>query len=372
MIFSVLLTPLAKGVIIRRPRVMALAERQQWDACGIRAMQRLRAKHGLAPYPLRIFGRQFALLIDPAEVERVLEHSPEPFAPATREKTAALRHFQPHGVLTSRGELRELRRAFNEIVLAADVDVEAVVEYEVDRMLQHTTTLDWDTFAVCWWRIVRRIVLGTGARDDNGLTDSLAALRRAANWAFLRPQRRGLRRRFQRGLAVHLDRAEQGTLAAAIADVPVAPGVDPYGQVPHWLFAFDAAGMSTFRALTLPPDDLAVLEAVRLWPTTPLLLRESTVDGTTYLIYTPFFHRDDETLPFAHRFAPEIWRNGRKPALVPFSAGPGVCPGRDLVLRTGAAVLTALRARHHFTPSVSFGPELPATLNHFGLRFEVN
>lgn len=54
------------------------------------------------------------------------------------------------------------------------------------------------------------------------------------------------------------------------------------------------------------------------------------------MIFTPFFHRDTETLPHADRFAPEHWRDGAghtPAALVPFSAGPARCPGRDLVLQ---------------------------------------
>jgi cytochrome P450 len=160
----------------------------------------------------------------------------------------------------------------------------------------------------------------------------------------------------------------------------------------HWLFAFDAAGIATMRTLALlagrPAENrrAAVLESLRLWPTTPMLLRESTRPtewagtthpaGTTFLVYTPFFHRDPDRLPFADTFTPEIWLDGRAaadPALVPFSGGPGVCPGRNLVLLTTSLVLDALLEHHRFhLRSHRFGEKLPGTLDHFRLEFDVN
>ena len=76
-------------------------------------------------------------------------------------------------------------------------------------------------------------------------------------------------------------------------------------------------------------------------------------------------HRDEDRLPYADEYAPEIWDRPRDPAIVPFSGGPGVCPGRDLVLATGSAMLDAL-SEHLSFPTLS--APLPKTLNHFGLR----
>src|SRR5690606_31988282 len=97
-----------------------------------------------------------------------------------------------------------------------------------------------------------------------------------------------------------------------------------------------------------------VLESLRLWPTTPLVLRDTVADttwetgtlpaGTGMVIFAPFFHRDDERLPYAHRFAPEVWlgedhAGGAIPLgdwpLIPFSRGPAICPARNLVLLLG-------------------------------------
>ncbi|WP_415795428.1 cytochrome P450 [Mycolicibacterium frederiksbergense] len=129
-----------------------------------------------------------------------------------------------------------------------------------------------------------------------------------------------------------------------------------------------------------------VQESVRLWPTTPALLRETTVDttfdGTTFeagasvLICVPAFHRDTEELPFADEFVPEIWLDGRAddhPQLVPFSAGPAQCPGQNLVLFVTSSFIAQLFSSLHLelTSSAPLSPErpLPLTLNQFGLEF---
>lgn len=369
---SVLLPTLAKGVIVRRPGVMAAAEKVQSDTRAIDTMRKLRDRYGPEPVRLRITGRSVAVLVDPTDVGRLLEGSPEPFALATKEKKAALKHFQPHGVLISEGQERERLRELNERVLRPEnVPVDAIVRDEADLLTRHamsTGELTWHSFSQAWWRIARRVVLGDGARSDDQLTDDLKALRENANWAFLHPKQRGLRERFQRRLDEHLARREEGSLAAQPGDLS--------GQVPHWLFAFDAAGIVTMRALAIGARGRnGILESARLWPTTPVILRESTKPTrwhgtwlpahTEFVVFTPFFHRDPDRLPYADRYAPEIWDGPRDPAIVPFSGGPGVCPGRDLVLATGSAMLDAL-SEHLSFPKLS--TPLPGTLNHFALR----
>ncbi|GLZ29160.1 cytochrome P450 [Lentzea sp. NBRC 105346] len=374
---TVLLPTLAKGVIVRRPHVMGAAEKIQADATAVATMRALRERYGPEPIRLRITGRNIALLVDPDDVSRLLAESPEPFSLATKEKNAALEHFQPHGVIVSRGAVRERRRELNERVLRpSNVPVEEIVRDEADLLVRHalnTGSLDWDGFAQVWWRIARRVVLGNAARDDEQLIDDLKALRQSGNWAYLHPRRRGLRQRFERRLRQHLERGEQGSLAA------VAPPEDLEGQVPHWLFAFDAAGIVAMRALAIGGTGApGILESARLWPTTPIILRESTEHtkwhgtwlpkGTTFVVFTPFFHRDPDRLDFADSYAPEIWDGPRDPAIVPFSGGPGVCPGRDLVLTT-AGTLIDMVSEHLKWPTLS--APLPKTLNHFGLRFTV-
>lgn len=97
--------------------------------------------------------------------------------------------------------------------------------------------------------------------------------------------------------------------------------------------------------------------------------------GTGLVIFAPFFHRDDEQLPQAHRFTPELWSQDRDDSdwpLVPFSGGPGMCPGRNVVLLTASMVLGELLGQRDYTPARPLDTgDLPGTLSPFSLRFSV-
>ncbi|MEE1751098.1 cytochrome P450 [Streptomyces sp. SP18CS02] len=413
---------LAAGAIVRRRAGMALAERCAVDRRATGLLTELRTRYGPGPLRIDLARRHFAVVLDARDAAHVLERTPDPYSPATREKYAALARFQPHGVLISHGDERDERRAFNEAVLETGHQLHSqapqlvrTVREEAGKLLGATTAgageIDWNAFSTAWDRTVRRVVLGDAARDDTGLTAMLGRLRSAGNWSVAAPRRTGPRERFERRLRGHLDRAEPGSLAATLATTPAGPGTDPAGQVPHWLFAFDAAGVAALRTLALlsthgpqetqvrnelavtdlseprllPYTRACVLESVRLWPTTPFLLRESVrrtgwgadtlPAGTEFLIYAPLFHRDD-ALPYSDRFTPEIWLDGTAQdtdALMPFSAGPAGCPGEDLVLLATSTMVAALLERHTYLPDRPgrLRPDrpLPRTLDHFGLRF---
>ncbi|NUL45753.1 cytochrome P450 [Cellulosimicrobium funkei] len=410
----VLLGPVVKGPIVRRPKAVGLAERIDADAAGVAEMQRLRSRHGAGPVQLRLPGRRIALLLDPADVHRVLNGSPEPFSPATLEKRGALNHFEPGNALVSSPQQRRSRRPFNEQVLETErplhshsEQMRAIIAEEVEALLGHadfTGTLDWDGFAVMWGRMVRRIVLGEGARNDEQVTDDLRRLREHGNLSYLMPQNRKLRDRFLGRLQEYVDRAEPGSLAEMVARTPAPADAEPVQQMPQWLFAFDAEAWATFRALSLavahpgaaeearaemsqapnlPYLRATVLESLRLWPTTPLILRDTTAEtrwrngvlptGTALVIFAPFFHRDDVTLPEAHRFSPDLWTRDRDDSdwpLVPFSGGPGMCPGRNVVLLTSSLVLGELLNRRELTAGKPLDTNrLPGTLSPFSTTF---
>lgn len=263
-----------------------------------------------------------------------------------------------------------------------------------------------------WWRVVRRITLGDAARDDVQVTEDLNQLRARGNLSYLAPKNRKQRKRFLNTLRDYLNRAEPGSLAATAAQTPATEKTVPEQQIPQWLFAFNAASWAAFRALRLLAADpvtseaarneaatkfpdmpllrATMLESLRLWPTTPMILRDTTepttwrngslATGTSILIFAPFFHRDDETLAEAHRFTPKLWLTDRDDTdwpLVPFSGGPGLCPGRNVVLLTASVVLAELLDEHRFssdtTSAASAEPlnlrDLPGTLSPFSSRF---
>jgi cytochrome P450 len=428
---------LAKGPLIRRPRAVAVSERFDLDGRGVRELRRLRERYGDGPLIVRIPGRTHAVILSPAHVQRVLAETPDPFSPATDEKSAALGHFEPAVSLVSKGDARTERRRFNDQVLENDRPTHAmaapfleVVREEMDRLLaEGGDALDWGRFFPAWCAIVRRIVLGDGARDDDALTDLLETMRTRGNWVMLRRRRTDMLDRFRARVGEHLARADEGSLAARIACLPKSGRTAPADQIAHYLFAFDPGGMATFRALALVaahPDALArareevadadadaaagegremlpylratLLESLRLWPTTPVVLRQTTRDteweggilpkGANVIVFAPFFHRDD-SLPFAHRFAPEIWLEEGEAAkerpvrtavdgavaLVPFSYGPGRCPASDLVPMVGGAALAAILSAR--TPRLAdpgrldAAAPMPSILDNYTLAFRL-
>jgi cytochrome P450 len=377
----------------------------------LRRIRTLRGRYGDGPLLLRIPGRQLALILAPADVWRVLDETPDPFSAASSEKVGALRHFQPHAVLATDPPLRPLRRELNETALDSHQPVHrqsaamlAVITEELDTL---HGTLGWMDFREIWSRIVRRIVLGDKSRDDTELTGRLDALRSDANWAQFHPRDDAVLRRFRTRLDQYVEAAEPGSL---VHDLPSAPDeLDPAGQVPHWLFAFDAAGIALWRLLAvlaarpaeaatiaeeaahpeasplLAHAGAAIQESVRLWPTTLVVLREGRAEtewdgriapaGTEFAIISSVFHRDDEALGYANRFEPAIWLDGRSDGawpLIPFSAGPAVCPGRNVVLLTTSAATSHVIANYDLDLDPSTREKLsgamPATFDHTSPR----
>jgi cytochrome P450 len=420
------LSSIAAGVLARRRPVVRILERAQADKRASKRMQMLRERFGRGPVELVLPGRRIIIVLDPEDVGRVLAEAPTPFHPANLEKRKALQWFQPNGVLISQGPIRQPRREFNESALESSSDLHhlagsfahAIAE-EASELIAAATTrkhLDSTEFMTAWWRMVRRLALGERARDDEAITDELLRLRKAGNWSFLSLPHHRKRAQFLQHLYRYAEAPEPGTLVSAVAETPASGAVDPVGQIPQWLFAFDAAGMASARALALlssHPDQLSraladsadpeqpalrpylracLLESVRLWPTTPAILRDTTEDtawregndrftiekGAGLMIVVPAFHRDEQTLPYAHEFTPDIWLDGRaqhQPQLVPFSAGPAECPGRNVVLFTTSTMLAhllhALDLRLTSTPQLSPREPLPVTLNQLTLDFAV-
>lgn len=428
-LLQVVLPVFVRGPVVRRPRVLGLVERLDLDSRAVRRLRALRDAHGSGPILLAVPGRELAVVLTPADVARVLNEAPEPFVTDTVEKRAALERFQPHGALVSRGPARQVRRELNERVLDPDHAMHSHAASLVPPMVEEmrllarevraARRLTWDDYADAFHRLARRVVLGEGARDDDTLTAMLTRLRSSANWSVLGRTHAALQAAFHHRLAAHLDRAEPGSLAGVLADAPAAPGSDPEQQVPQWLFAFDATAWASYRALALlharprkldrareeaatfdlttpqwlPYLRACMLESLRLYPTTPAILRDTTErtswangtmpEGCGVLVFAPFFHRDEVHVPDANGFLPARWLDDgpdewfRHPTpdrwpLVPFSAGPAVCPGRHLVGLTASTVLGVLLQQTRLRLDRPHLPEteaLPSVLSPFGVTF---
>lgn len=158
-------------------------------------------------------------------------------------------------MLISTGQQRTARRHLTETALApgghhprqdAFATVVTTELAPLVELMRHGGVLSWSGFSRAWWRIVRQVVLGAAARGDTDLTDNLAALRSDANWAWLRPRRTALRRRLDQTIAGYVDAADPDSLVGHGAQLPGLAD-----QVPHWLFAFYAVGISVMRCLAL-------------------------------------------------------------------------------------------------------------------------
>jgi len=433
---EVLVPLIARGLIIRRPRALRALALIDADRRAVERLRSVRATHGPGPVLVKLPLRNLALILTGGDARRVLDGSPEPFTPANREKRAALARFEPHGVLIAPLSERPRRRVFNERALETGKPVHGcaprLIEHvtaEADALLGHTRItrdLGWEEFQQAFNRIVRGVVLGDTAVADQELSDQLNALRRDANWAYLRPPRRARRERFLAHLQTYLERPDPAALSGHIAAV-AGTGADAVqeavDQVPHWLFAFDAAAIASFAALALlsthagelsaaraeiersasggtPPElpflRACVLEVLRLWPTTPALLRDAGEEtdwpagrlprGSTALIFAPLFHRAVTLQPDADTFSPERWLDltgdgthtddsDPRTTLVPFSAGAGRCPARELVLLVTSQLLARLLelGEYELTGPLAgrLAPDrpLPTTLDHFRLAF---
>jgi cytochrome P450 len=125
-------------------------------------------------------------------------------------------------------------------------------------------------------------------------------------------------------------------------------------------------------------------EAMRLWPTTPLLARETMHDvtlageavpaGTQILLLNVFNHRDRDHVEDADRFVPERWRSSgvRDYRFNHLSNGSQDCPGGPLVMLLGKAAIVQVLSRWPLTlkePSLPAGGAMPTMLDFYSARF---
>jgi cytochrome P450 len=363
------------------------------------------------------------LLLDADDVRYALEGAPEPFAADPEAKKRGMSAFQPHALTISRGTLWRERRDWTEAVLQTPATTHSdaarfvkVVEEEVGAL---GPEIAYEDLHRAYQRLTRRIVLGESAADDDEVTRELGDLMAAGNG--MPSERPDGYDAFAERIASYVSAAEPGSLAgAAAAAEPASADVRPDGQVPHWLFATQdtlsanamraaallgshpevladaVAELAKVRTKSLTPRGVAglkvtratLLEAMRLWPTTPLLSRETTADvtwhgvrvpaGTNVLISNVFLHRDRARLgDAADRCTPAGWIDGAFGddwALNFFSHGPQGCPGANLALLLGTATLATILRKGNpalVKPALDPSKPLPHMLDVFALRVRV-
>jgi cytochrome P450 len=384
-----LLPSLTRGLFAPRRSAMKALTAINADKRTVDLLAGLKRKHG--GEGVRFLGGKLVLVWGQDALREVLDQSADVYASDAGAKAKGMSHFQPEALTLSRGEEWRDRRRFTEDALGgADPErARAIAADEVER-LEVSGELTWKHWEQLFDRITLRVIFGDRHRDDAELTQLLEDLMGEAN------RIAGLSRSDKYyELYARLERAlidpEPGSLAARAKEAPQSDATRVTHQLPHWMFAMrDTLGANAFRALALAVatgagDHEGVLqEAMRLWPTTPLLARETTRDtelvgepleeGTQVMIVNVFNHRQVED---GDRCVPERWQDGARDdyRLNALSHGTQDCPGADLVSLIGTAVLERAQARWNLRlvePSLPAEGEQPHMVDFYSIRFEVN
>ena len=389
------------------------------DPAGVRFVSRLRRKYQSELLYLRLMATKSVLVLDRDSVRHVLDHSPFIYADG-RPKRAGMQLFQPNALTISRGDDWRERRRFNEAVLEFSStphryaeQILSIVQQEIAPTSRPGARLQrWDDFDHLFANITRQVIFGRSARDDSALTVLLRRMMRESNRA-IKPRRSRYFEPFYRRIRHYLQAAEPGSLAELCRLVPSTEQTKVENQIPHWMFAmWETLSANTVRALAVilahpeaedcvrqeiagsdlsTPEGIARLnyleaclqEAMRLWPTTPLLVRETVAEDTLggayipprtqVLIWNSFNHRDRERYPLADRFSPQAWAKGTpNPLFNHLSSGPQVCAGKDLLSFIARAVIaTALSTNRYSLSKPALDPNrpMPHAYNYFEVEF---
>jgi cytochrome P450 len=404
-----------QGTFTRSRFWVSFWDRVHRDAAGVRFGERLRGRYPGGLVWLHLGTSRALLVLEPEAIRQVLEHSPAVYADGAP-KRQGMRIFQPNAVTISRGEDWRDRRQFNEAVLEFGRPVHryaesilSIVRDEVDRA---GGLESWDDFDDLFARITRQVIFGRSVRDDRTLTDLLHRMLREANRP-IKPRKSRYFEPFYARIRGYLDTPEPGSLVALCRQTPATARTRVENQIPHWMFAmWETLASNTVRALAVilshpeaearvreelaganlaSPDGIAQLEylgsclqeAMRLWPTTPMLVRESVAPdrlvgaaipvGSQVLIWNSFNHRDRTAYPAADKFRPEAWADGRPSTLFNhLSSGPQICAGIDLLLFISKAVCAPMLSSGRYRlmkPRLDPDRPLPYAYNYFDVRF---
>ncbi|MGI8631325.1 MAG: cytochrome P450 [Solirubrobacterales bacterium] len=368
---------------------------------------------------LWVLGGKMLLVFGREPIAEVLDNSGTRFGSDSGAKKKGMCHFQPHAVTISTGEEWKQRRAFNEAVLCTAERVHpladrfaAIAAEETALAVQEAAgDLRWEHIDTLHEKMMLRVVFGDRARDDHQLVARLQRLMHEANRVAALSESDDFEP-FHQALRDYLSDPPEDCLLGRAAKAPEID--DPAGQIPHWMFAMgDTLALNVAQAviavLSQPEveatvhdelegadldkacdvDGLRQLEgcleeAMRLWPTTPVLARESMCEqhlagaklseGTPVMIVNTFNHRDSRTVADADHVVPERWRGSeRDPRFNHLSGGSQICAGIGLTVFLGKAVLaTLLRDRDLKLrePQLAEGP-LPHKIDPFSLRVGV-
>lgn len=410
-----------QGIFTRNKFWFSFWNKVHRDPLSVKFCKRLRLKYRSSYIYVRMLRGKSLLVLDRDGIQRILDNSPVVYADAPL-KRRGMSHFQPSAVTISRGDEWRDRRRFNDAVLAPQgVCVHAyaplfleVVRDEVQDFLESANGhYRWEHFETLFERIAIQVIFGKGVRDNAAAVALKRMMRQSNRIIALRKSRHF--DDFYRRIREFLAYAGPNSLVSLCREVSSTESTRVENQIPHWLFAMkDTLAENTVRALALilshpeaeakiraacrdivptspqAVDELAYLEgciqeAMRLWPTTQLLGRETLVadalgqeivpKGTQVIILNGFNHRDDETHESADSFRPERWQEHSVDYhFNHFSNGTQVCAGKTLALFIAKAVLVNLLRESHLKllSPATLHPQLPLphTYNYYNIAIQ--
>jgi cytochrome P450 len=416
-VFRILLPAALQGLFLRRPGWSGrLARRGSGKRVSL--LVRLRRKYRAPLLKLRL-PRPTYLVLGIQVRQDVLRYSPVVFD-AAGGKRRGMTVFQPGAVTIALPADWPALRAVNDRAVGTPVARELAPGI-LERVRKLATAdpftagreVGFREFDEMFETLSAEILFGRTSERISGLFETLRRMMREAN----SPLSRKTSRRY-RGFAVEL--AEETRCAAPDSVLGVALGRsgltwrDLFHQVPHWMFAMrDTLLMNvvqTFILLSQHPWSVSlirdrvsgevnaegiqsareiewcVLEAMRLWPTTPILARRSLHDIPTahttvpreseLLIINEFNHRDPDLVLHPDEFHAERWEQP-DPCwqFNPFGHGPQICPGRDLGLTIAGSLVATVFSNRDVSclyPVLDLDGPLPSYIDTFSARFRIS
>ena len=386
------------------------------DPMGIGFVEKVRRSFPDTPYfYLYMLNRKTLWVLDEDHIRRVLDLSPEIYAEPGMKRTG-MSHFQPGAATISRGDDWKDRRRFNEAALQSgrpprygDQLLPAIADAFADWPGARKQELCWTDFVALLEDAAMQILVGRGT-SEHETSQELSEMMRESNRVFALRESAYFDSYYHR-IKTWLRYPSPDSLMARAAQAPATERTSPDTQVTHWLFALkdtlpenivrtmallaahpDAMRQARAEIDAMPAMDAAsidqmpflegcIQEAMRLWPTTPLLMRESLTAyplgehmvpaGMNVLISNNFNHRDRQSLNHADRFNPEFWQHDPVDyRLNHLSNGTQACAGKHLALFVAKALLVHLFQDTHYhlaKPHLDASGPLPHRFNQFAI-----
>lgn len=390
------------------------------DPLSVRFISRMRRKYKSQFLAFGRGKRRRILVLDGASTKNILDNSPETFA-EPRAKREGMERFQPGAVTISREVAWKSRRRFNEYCLETSNPIHPLssqflkaIHHECDGLvpLNESGQISWTQFKAMFDRLALQFLFGPAAADDKYLIGAMVKLMKNANRSRFLPPRKRLLNDYYSAVRGYLRWPGKNCLARVAQRFSSGKLLRTESQFTHWLFAMsETLATNAIRALAMIAihkkandevrleiagqnlddpnsiEQMTVLsgclqEAMRLWPTTPLLVRETTVSvefageelppRSQVMIFNSFNHRDPEFGDDLDRFVPERWTAQRSDVQFNhLSNGSQSCAGKNLAIWIGTAVMASLMRRHQYTllnPTMNPNRPLSHAMNHFRTR----